>query len=582
MVVHFEEEWILPNGDCAFIGLGTDRASFAETLRNNVTEHIRELMWEEIAEAISTKIYQPDGVDAILNAYYAAPDLAPEPLKSFSIREEVFLGYLNLLEDPHKKIWLGYTAAKIYASLKNIKLYIWTQNDDASLTLAEQSETVIADQEIHLLHTVDYTHFNLLVKREHFDDKLDSAEHELNALSLDEKKTEIAIPHFRGMHFYKEHFTRTQRKQSIDVHRKQNAGILPQTGLYSSATYELAKSTLGLPETVTAETLVTLEANLSKANQQVMHSMRALQNEKQVTACLGRGKESRETYSSRYIEFVQRYVNSYQSLTDDMKKAARKKTDGRTGQRKKTKWKTLKNLGFTKLPLLSTSEIVEWGLEYASALLNWDKSGTHQPREGAITVLGPCYASDGHPRFPYLGIVYVTLHAHPELTDEISTRILDLFADNEVDTKCSSPGGHLKGGYLKARERVFIGGIEREHVKLSLVFRVPSFYHEFRPFIEKKYGIKEQEYNNFKNKLSNHGYLYPNGKVRNISAFHQTEQDIIQLVIDRQKELIERKIEQVAEKENMLCQYLGLSKTITQAEEPKLEDFIKRKKSAKK
>lgn len=580
--IHFEEQWIAPNNDCAFIGLGTDRASLAETLRNNATENIRKLMWQEIAEAILTEIYHPEGVNDILDEYYANLDLAPEPLKSFSMREDVFLGYLDLLEDPDKKIWLGYHAAKVYASLKNIQLYIWTRNDDESLTLSDQNEVPLADQEIHLLHRDDYTHFNFLIKSETFEDKLDSVGSELSALSIDEKKQEFAIPHFRGVHFYKEHFTRQQRKQSIDVHRKQNVGALPQLGLYSSATYELAKAKLGLPETATDETLTALEDKLSKANQKVVNSMQGLQNEKQVDACLGRKKESREIYSSRYAEFVQRYVNSYQTLMEDMKAAPNKKIDGRTGKAKTIKWKTLKRFGFTKLPLLSTSETVYWGLEYASALLNWDKFGTHQPRNGAATVLGPCYASDGHPRFPYLGILYVTLHAHAELTDEISTRILDLFSDNEIDVKNSSPGGPLKGGYIKARERVFIGGVERDYVKLSLVIRVPSFYHDFRPFIQEKYGITEKEYNNFKNKLSDFGHRYARGGVRNISAFHETEQNIIQLVINRQQQIIEEKIKHVAEKENMICHYLGLDKTKTQTKAPELEDFVKRKEQSKK
>lgn len=591
----FEEQWIIPNGDCAFIGLGTDRASLVKTLRNNATHAIRDLLWKEIADAILVGIYQPEGVDEMLEQYYSHPDEAPQPLQSFCIDRKVFRGYLDLLEDPDKKIWLGYQAAKAYAKIKKIQLYIWTQTDDNTLKLADQSETPEANGEIHLLHTENFSHFNLLMKKENFDDKLNSIKSMLETLSLEKKssvqsssssssssvKKEVAIPHFRGVHFYKNYFTREQRKQSVDVHRQQNAGTLPRIGLYSSATYELAEATLSLPEVVTEQTLIELDNELIQANENVVESMHWLQEQQNVDACLGTSKASRKTYSSRYIEFVQRYVNSYQTLMKDLRLAPSKKIDGRSGPRVTAKYETLKDLGFTKLPLLSTSESVYWGLEYASALLNWDKE-THEPRKLDAAVLSPCYSADGHARFPYLGILYVTLHAQSALSDKISTRILDLFSDDEIDTKCSSPGGHLKGGYLKARERVFIGGIEYDCVKLSLVFRVPSFYHEFRPFIEEKYGFTKIEYNRFKNRLKQDGSLSSTGTMRNATNFQFTEQEIIQSVITKQQIIIERLISKIAEKENKICRYLGIDGKLTQASPSELEDFIEKKAAGKK
>lgn len=589
--LQFEEMWIVPNGDCAFIGLGTDRASLTNTLRQHPTEAIRELMWSEIADAILTKIYKPYGSNAILEKYFANSNANPNPLKTFCLQNRIFRGYLALLENPDNKVWLGYQTAKAYATLKNIQLYIWTKNDDETLTLADQNETAQANQEIHLLHTEGFTHFNLLVKKESFDDALDSIEKRIDALSLNEQKQaknkptisvdDFAIPHFRGMHFYQKYFTRKQRKQNIDVHRQQNAGKLPRIGLYSGATYEIADSDLELPKTVTEKSLNKLEAKLSQANTKVIQSLQHLQADKNVDACLGRGPSKHKTYSSRYTEFVQRYVNSYQTLMEDMKNASTIEIDDLTDKTLTTKWTTFKNLRFTKLPLVSTSEEVYWGLEYASALLNWDKFGTHQPRKLGISVLAPSYNADGHPRFPYLGILYVTLHSHAKLTDEISTRILDLFSDDEIVLKCGGPGGHLKSGYLKARERVFIGGIERDCVKLSLVVRVPSFYHEYRPFILDKYGITENEYNRFKDKLRAYGHLSSTGTMRNAVEFHNTEQNIIQCVINRQNDLIKKKITHIAEKQNIECRYLGLDASQTQLEPPLLNEFIEKNKVSK-
>lgn len=579
-VLHFQESSIIGNNECAFIGLGTDRTTLTNELRHHLSDNLRESMWEEVADAILTEKYSPPEAEEMLTKFYSKHDDHPEPLKTFCLNSEVFLGYLSVLADPEQALWLGYQGAIAYATLKNIQLYIWTKNEDQTLTLAKRNTIVESAQTIHLLHTDSYTHFNLLIQNTALTDT-DKITQRLGALSLDpSKKTDYVIPHFRGIHFYKEYFTRKQRKQSIEVHRQQNAGDLPRIGLFSSATYEVAQCSLILPENINEQTLTTLDQTLDTANQQVISAMQALQAEKRVTPCLGRGNASRDEYSSRYIEFVQRYVNSYQTLMDDMHLAPTKKIDGRTSQVGKKKWNILKKLKLTKLPLLSTSESLYWGLEYATALLNWDKANTHQPRQGTVAVHSPCYSSDGHPRFPYLGILYVTLHSNSQLTDEISTRILDLFSENEIDTKCSSPGGHLKGGYLKARERVFIGGIKRDCVKLSLVIRVPSFYFTYRPFIEKKYGINEQMYNKFRNDLRAYGTrsgVKGSENMRNPLAFHRTEQSIIEFVIHAQCKIIEQKIVRIAAEENTICQYLGVESGVVQNTLPELEVLMKKR-----
>ena len=117
------------------------------------------------------------------------------------------------------------------------------------------------------------------------------------------------------------------------------------------------------------------------------------------------------SFDSRFDEYIQRYVNSYGTLSKAMEQAKNKKIDkdNRMSMRTKTKWTVLKDLGFTKLPLVSTSEESRWAIEYATALVNWNKQ-KHTLRKVGITPLIPDYSLDGHPKHPYLGIVYVTLH----------------------------------------------------------------------------------------------------------------------------------------------------------------------------
>ena len=279
--------------------------------------------------------------------------------------------------------------------------------------------------------------------------------------------------------------------------------------------------------------------------------MQSWQKTGPVSPCLGTSQTSRKIYNSRYLEFIQRYVNSYENLNKDMEdNATDKKEDGRSTDRTRKKNSLLKGLGFTKIPFVSTSENVLWGLKYATGIVNWDKD-KHQPRPNTKT-LSPSYQQDGHPRFPYLGILYVTLHTPTELTDDLTARITDLFTNNLIDTKCASPGGHAKGGYLKACERIFIAGIDAEKVKISTVVRAPNFYNSSYPtFMENKYGINAKKYFYFQNKLS---YW---GSGRNPKAFSGIERDIVEYVIERKKDKIMSQVKSLSEKLYKELLYLG-------------------------
>ncbi len=580
--VQFQEEWISPNGDCAFIGLGTDRALLTSTLRLGCeNEIVRRQLWTEIAEAIQTDIYQPKGFEAALSSYYNNPHQNPNPLEQFCLIKTVYLGYLDLLSHSVDGIWLGCQSALAYAYLKNITLYIWAKNDEQILSLQHEHIAEEPTQEIHLLHTGGFTHFNLLVKQDEMALTLEAMNEKMQSLSLQEgvlnaeRDMGIGIAHYRGVHFYKEHFSREERAKSRKFHIAQDKGEIERQGLYSGATHEKAKVSFKLPN-MNKHALQQRGKKLQHASKSVVTAMLDLKKFKNVNSCLGRSLVvSREKYSSRYIEYVQRYVNSYQTLMGDMALAPNRKVDGRSSQRTRDKWTVLKGLGFTKLPFVSTSESPHWGLEYATAMLNWDKSDTHQPREGAITVLAPKYQADGHCQFPYLGILYVSLHLRKDLSNGLSTRILDLFTQDNIDIKCSSPGGHVSGGYVKARERVFIGGIDADYVKLSSVIRVPNFYKDYRDFMQAKYGMSKEIYNTFKRKLAKYGFMMPvSAKMRNEKEFFRTEQEIIQYVIQAQEQLIEQKIVHIANELDLTLSYIGVDDKTNNSSLPEISEFV--------
>jgi hypothetical protein len=388
----------------------------------------------------------------------------------------------------------------------------------------------------------------------------DSLIEQMETLSIEDNTKDSksnVFAHYRGLHFYQEHFTRKQRGEIRAFNRAQEMGEIQRLGIYSGATHEKAKVSLSVPST-DKPSLEVREKKLVKANETVIIKVSALQSTGCVTPCLGTSSASRQVFDSRYVEYTQRYVNSYQSLIGDMAQAPDRTTDKRSSERTVKKWSILKEFGFTKLPFVSTSEDVSWGMEYATAMLNWDKAGTHRPRTNPnITVLTPMYQADGHCRFPYLGILYVTMHSKNELSTDLSTRILDLFSQDQVDLN-AGPGGHAKSGYVRARERVFIGGIDGGHVKLSREIRVPNFYYTYREFMEEKYGMDELTYNKFKNKLATYGAIMPTGRFKNKNELFRTEQKIIQHVIDKQKEIIEKNVAKLAEVLGLRLAYVGV------------------------
>jgi ankyrin repeat protein len=571
----FHEEFITPNGDCGFIGLGADRNQVSSILIGRADDiDVREAIWLEIAEALLSGDFKTENSDTIIYESFEQKNEKIEDFKEFCTEKTVFIQYMESMGQDNN-LWLGYQTAIEFSKCKNISLYIWCEND-STLTLTRYHEAQNTEQTIHLLHTASYTHFNFLVINNPTEElekafsnlKTDSPPRTPTKIETKEKNKNHHLAHYRGLHFYPDHYSRKQRYNMRQIHLMQQQEVLPRTGLYSGATHELAEIPFSMPEiqgqaslkNVTTE-LLDRERKLTTANQTIVDAMVALQKTGRVQPCLQHegNKSSRGNgdYESRYMEYVQRYVNSYKTFMEDMNKAPFKNLEDGRMQSKREKWTILKNLGFSKLPFVSTSEEAHWALEYACALVNWDKKTTHQPRVDGVSPLAPVYLPDGHARFPYLGIVYATLHMPKELTETNSTRIIDLFVEDLIDTKCASPGGHVTGGYIRAKERIFIGGVDPENITFSIVIRVPNFYKDYQSFYKEKYGLSEQKYNEHKQHLATYGAIVGHeGKMRNEQTFHRTEQKIIEWVIDHEKSKLEATIIEFLEsKEGKLVYY---------------------------
>lgn len=407
----------------------------------------------------------------------------------------------------------------------------------------------------------------------------------LENLKLEEEK--VAIAHYRGIHFYQECFNKEQRKSAVMFHNLQNKGILPRTGLFSSAVHELSEIKLGFPvvnrEVITLKPskekqgmleleelqneIVRRETSFSKSHSKIKRKMSELQKEKNVDPVLQRqaNQSSKESYDSRFDEFIQRYVNSYKTLSEDMEKAKAKKIDKRSNERTRKKWTILKDLGFTKLPLVSTSEESKWSLDYATGFVNWDKQNHCLREKASINPLTPKYSPDGHPKHPYLGIVYITMHLPNQLKPEDSARIVEMFAQDKIVT-IGGIGGHERSGYVRARERAFVGGIDAKLVKLARIIRVPNFSKNYRPFCKPKYGLSKEEYVKFKQDLEN--------KRRDLMV---TTQKIIEHIISHQSKALVEAAEHIAKGCDLQLMYVGETSGTFTNEIPDLKSFTRKK-----
>ncbi len=334
----------------------------------------------------------------------------------------------------------------------------------------------------------------------------------------------------RGNHFTKNAVTATERKKYVT---QSNNNSLAAWGMYSSNTHKHAKIDYSLPNHATKDR----QEMLAQADNNTMGLVNQLRKEKHVTPVLQQSsKGSRERYDTRLEEMIQRYVNSYHTFHQDIAAAQDKKEKDTKNSRTKQKQACLSQLKGN--PFVSTSEDIGVGLEYAFAVLNYDKKIAHQPvaeKMKSITLM-PRYRKNGELRHPYLGVIFVTLHSKNEV-DKNSASILDLFSRFKIDVKKSSPGSHESSGYVRALERIFFGGIDAKHICIAKVVRLPNLYFNYRAkLLTEKYGLTFEQYNKFKQELLTYGTMIPQTKkMRNEQQFFRTQENIIQHVIAHER-----------------------------------------------
>jgi hypothetical protein len=361
-----------------------------------------------------------------------------------------------------------------------------------------------------------------------------------------------AFVEYRGLHFYKNVMPQNERRKWITFQKLQTAG-LQQMGIHSCASYDQSQVSYELPDlsqikASKPETLIALNNELNRRDhtleQQSIIIRGTLANlgvKRPTNASLG---SSRKLFDSCLDELIQRYVNSYQSFVDELKQAPGQKSDGRSTEKTRQKWGLLKDLGVSKLPFVSTTDDPNWSLEYATALVNYEKKDTFAPREGKnAQPLTPNYKPNGRPQHPYLGLVYISVHPVATTSENSSVHIPTLFAHGRIDTKCAAPNGHELSGYVRARERTFFGYIPKEEVKYFTMIRLPNFDKtEYPVYFQEKYGINAQQFHYYKEKLSTYGAVVDTkkGTMRNINQFHRIAFQIIQQVIQhKERELME-------------------------------------------
>lgn len=393
---------------------------------------------------------------------------------------------------------------------------------------------------------------------------------------------------YRGLHFYQNVIPSAERKKWVTLNKLQTAG-LQQMGIHSCASYDQSEVSYKLPNLFQVkankpETVAALNDELNKTDHALEQQsilirgrLAKLGVQKQVVACLG---SSRKLFNSCLDELVQRYVNSYQSFVDELKQAQAKKLDGRSTENSRQKWRLLKQVGTSKLPFVSTTDDAGWSLEYATALVNYEKKETFSPREGKhAKPLTPNYNTNGRPQHPYLGLVYISVHPVATTNEQSSVHIPTLFSQNRIDTKCSAPNGHELSGYVRARERTFFGYIPKKEVKYFTIIRLPNFDKPQYPvYYQEKYGIDEAAFNYYKEKLSTYGAIVDKqiGTMRNMKEFHRITLEIIQHVIQHKENELTQNARLLAEKSGNQVVFINADNQLV-TDLPEMSTFVSKR-----
>lgn len=250
-------------------------------------------------------------------------------------------------------------------------------------------------------------------------------------------------------------------------------------------------------------------------------------------------------FSSQLVMLFQKYANTYAAFNLAIQKNNVTDMTSLKSDRKRAKASLLSY--FKNNPFISTSENVVRALQYATGILNYTPK-LHRPDPedpSKAFVLMPRYNSMGYLKHPYLGEIYVVLHTPEELARD-SRSILELFSLDQIALK-RGPIGNIRDF-----ERIFISHISSDRVCLAMPVRLPNLYHEYRPFIKDKYGIDENTYNAFKRRISRYSRISRDtGKRVNEDGYYQTQESIIEKVIDHVSKGIENALKAWGLKNNI-------------------------------
>lgn len=277
--------------------------------------------------------------------------------------------------------------------------------------------------------------------------------------NLDNFAGEDVVVLFRGVHFLPDQFTEAQ---SLAYVNSQQVG----NGLYSSASYEKAN----LP--YNSNNFEDLKAH----SEDVVMDINALYHTDPIT--IRDRAFSRQRYAFQHL-----YSNNYQGFHAQMTNPAGEYAP------------IFENFPYQKNPLLSFSDRIHHPCKYGFGLKNY---GAHNPRL-------PEYNVAGYPRYPYMGKLYGIILDRAAIDEFMPMNVYK--AHNAQELILST---HFRNDIFSEREISLPGYVPGENVVFEMPLQAPSFNHAYYPYYEKKYGLTEKRFDNFKTIFTSAGTT--NGK----------------------------------------------------------------------
>ena len=322
--------------------------------------------------------------------------------------------------------------------LNSSKNYLQAMEQD--LTFIETNGKTTSTQTIDEIEELTRNVENISLEETSYDSDSENEEgYQYNgyeSLEIGQNEGPNSIICYRGIHFDKTKITKNQRSQM----RRQT---LPGQPIYSSAVYDLSDT--------------------NPMDQQANH---------QILSEIGNYVKKQITNLEKARHpFQQKYTNNY----DGFHKSLNEKKE------------IFGNFKSSKNPQVSSSESFRHAGKYAFGLKFLGM---------AAEKLDPEYNSNGKPKHPYLGKIYIILVDTSEVQDLDPYFVVHGHANNFI--KIST---HFSNDILSEREVSFPGFIPGKYVVFQTAVRVPSFLGEYKQYYLEKYGISERSFKVRKGKI---------------------------------------------------------------------------------